>query len=73
MTHHRLAQGGMAREWLDKAEAVFRDRTGVFRDRTEPKGERLKYMDEHPWWLDWTYFEVMLLEARQVIGSEESK
>jgi hypothetical protein len=28
----------------------------------------VKYIDEHPYWQNWAYFEALLLEAREVIG-----
>jgi tetratricopeptide (TPR) repeat protein len=63
MTHHRLGQAEAAREWLDKAEWAF----GHFKGT----GERVKYLDQHPYWQDWAHFEVMLLEARALIEGDK--
>jgi eukaryotic-like serine/threonine-protein kinase len=57
MTHHRFGHAEEARLWLNKADAFFRDNVPA-------SGERFK----GPFWQDWAYFEVMLQEARTLIG-----
>jgi tetratricopeptide (TPR) repeat protein len=67
MTHHRLGQADAAREWLDKANEMFRKVTEGM------SSERLTTLIENRYWQSWAYFEAMLLEARDVIGGENSK
>jgi tetratricopeptide (TPR) repeat protein len=61
MTHHQLGRSEEARLWLDKANTFFRD-------FAPPDGERLETLQGDPHWQDWAYFEVMLREARTLIG-----
>jgi tetratricopeptide (TPR) repeat protein len=64
MTHHQLGHTDEARQWLDKANTNFRD-------FAPPSGDRLKTLQDDPYWQDWAYFEVMLIEARALLGEGE--